>query len=152
MQYFDLILGILAWTTVFILVKPRRLKQLWPVGLVSLAALFGTELFFMALQMYGYENPLLPILGVPLGYLLFAGAGGIIALHFMPEAFGRKIVLITIFAFLLRWTDFLALRYGTHVHDTKFTAYHNFFQNFVIIALVVFISEGLFQTRIHNRR
>ena len=150
MRHFDLIVGTLAWAAVFFIMKPRRIIQLWPAGVVSVFMLLGSVLFFQSLQIFGYENPALPILGIPLGFLLLAAAGGIIAMNFMPEDFSKKLLLILVFAVALQIIDQLALSYGNHFHHNSFKWYHNLYQIFVTLSVFVFITEGLFGTKIHK--
>lgn len=149
-QLFDFLFPVITWIAVFIFVKPRRIVELLPIGIISMLALFLTELFFTSLHVYGYKDPILPIYGISVAWLILALGSGILLGHFLKPVFIKEVLLIAIFSLLARGMDYLELIYGTHFHNSL-QWYHNLSQNFVILAFVVWMAEGLYYDRIYRR-
>lgn len=140
-------MSFLIWIYILIFIKPYRIKQLLPVGILSTLILFCTALFFKTFNLYGFINPFLPVLGVPLFTLIWGFGTGIVVIHYMPREFYKKLVLISIFTVISRLVDFLALLTGYHFHN-NFQWYHVIIQDFVAISFLVFLAEGIFGKRI----
>lgn len=150
-QLLDFIFPVTTWIAVFILVRPKRILELFPVGIISMAALFGTDLFFTSMHVYGFANPILPIFGIPVLWPILALGSGILIGHFLKPVFIKKVILIVLFSLIARGIDFLEVLYGSHFHN-NFQWYHNLLQNFVILAFIVWVSEGLFYDRIYGKK
>lgn len=73
-KIYKLIYAVIVWAAALIIVKPKRILKLWSISLLAALALFETELFFTSLKQYKFNNPFLPIVGIPLFHLIW-GAG-----------------------------------------------------------------------------
>jgi hypothetical protein len=89
-------------------------------------------------------------MGIPL-FLVIWGAGiGIVVMHYMPDRFNKKIIVIAIFTLISILVDRLALLSGYHVHN-NFGLFHAIIQDFTAISIFVFLAEGFFGSRVRNR-
>lgn len=142
LRYYNVFFSILIWLYAFIFVKPARIKQLFPAGLLAALVLYCTAFFFGTLGAYGFINPFLPVLGIPFFLIVWGFGVGIVLMHYMPKEISKKLIVIAIFTLISRLADYLALLTGYHIHY-NFKWYNVIIQDFVAISLVVFLSEGL---------
>lgn len=80
-HYIHVIYSIIVWVAVFILIKPKHLRELLPVALFSVIVLFGAEVYTLTLGLGWFNNPFLPIVGVPLFHLVWGAGSGIIFMN-----------------------------------------------------------------------
>ncbi|OGO80021.1 MAG: hypothetical protein A2Y21_11530 [Clostridiales bacterium GWC2_40_7] len=149
LRYYNVFFSIIIWLYAFIVIKPKRIKQLLPVGLISALVLYCTSYFFGTLGAYGFIDPLLPVFGIPFFAIVWAAGIGIVVMYYMPKEFYKKIIVIAIFTVISRFIDYLALLTGYHVHY-NFKWFNVIIQDFTAISFLVFLSEGLFGKRIKN--
>ncbi|MCX8130566.1 MAG: hypothetical protein N3I35_10765 [Clostridia bacterium] len=147
LRYYAAFYTLLAVMYIAIFIKPQRIKQLLPVGLLSALVIFCQTLFFKLIGAYGFNNPILPIFGVPIFAIALGFCYGIIVMHHMPRQFHKKLLTITVFIIFTRLADMFATYTGYHVHY-NFHWYNVIVQDFAATSLIVFLSEGIFGKRI----
>lgn len=147
LRYYTLFYTIIAAVYIIIFIKPRRIKQLLPVGILSAAVLFCQTIFFEVIGIYGFKDPVLPILGMPFFVIILGFCYGIIVMHHMPGDFHKKLLVIAGFVLVTRLADELALYTGYHIHN-NFHWFNVIIQDFVATSFIVFLAEGIWGKRI----
>lgn len=150
LRYYAGFFTIFAVLYIIIFIKPERIKQMLPVGILSSGVLFCQTLFYEIIGAYGFKNPVLPIAGVPIFVITLGFCYGIIVMHHMPYEFHRKLLTIAVFVVLTRLADMFALYTGYHVHYNFFW-YNVIVQDFVGTSIIVFLAEGVFGKRVQHR-
>ena len=97
LRYYNVFFSIIVWLYALIFLKPARIKQLWPVGLIAALVLYITAFFFGTLGAYGFIDPFLSVLGIPFFVIVWAAGIGIVVIHYMPKEFYKKLIVIVIF-------------------------------------------------------
>ena len=148
-KYINLIYAVVVWVAVFILIKPGRIKRLLPLGILSALILFGVELYFMSLMMHKYNNPLLPIAGIPLFHLIWGAGSGIIFFNYLKKGFSKKLLVIFFFTILTQVFFYIANKVGSHTGLNGFNDMYHFILNFFTLSILAFFGEGLFGRNIY---
>ena len=143
-RYIDVIFSIVVWGVIFILLKPSRIKQLLPAALLSAIVLFITEEFVHALELTKFENPFLPILGIPFFHLVWGAGSGIIFINFLKKEFSKKVLIIFLFALLTGLFGYISEQTKSHMHMGKFNDLSNLILDFASLSILAWSSEGLF--------
>jgi hypothetical protein len=155
LRYWEsLIFSVIVWIAVFLLVDIKRIKELWPVGLVSSALIFFLSLYLSSIGLARFSMGFLPIYGIPFFHLVWTFGAGIILINFMHGDFLKRASLIFFFGVIALALDVFSVAVGGHIHSSNFNFLHSFI--FILTRLIVFvwIAEGLFEERIygHSKR
>ena len=148
-RYVNIINAVIVWAVVFIVIKPKRIKELLPIAVLSALILFVFEMFLHGLDLAMFNNPLLPIAGTPFFHLVWGAGSGLIFVYFMKEEFSKKIFVILIFALITGVFGFISEKVGNHSHLGKFNDLYNFAFDYVTLVFLIWIAEGLFMRRIY---
>ncbi|MCL5290222.1 MAG: hypothetical protein M1489_04200 [Firmicutes bacterium] len=153
MVYFaELIFAAIAWLGVLFVVKPTRIKELWPCGILGAAVVFETWLLLQGLHLSWFKDGFLPIAGVPIGQLLWGAAAGIFVAALLPLEFGGKIFIAIISTLLSSGFGYLSEHITRdHVHSRYFSDTENMVLDFIMLSLFIWFAEGLFHNRIHQK-
>lgn len=151
-KYIYLIYLLITLCAVFIIVKPKRIKELLPVAFVGIAILFLTEKYLLTLGLYEFSNALVPILGIPLFHLLWGIPAAIILMNFIPRKFAWKLLVILAFTLITMAFEYFPEHHGMARHLGKYGEIHDCIQDYISLILVVWFSEGLFGRHIHSRQ
>jgi hypothetical protein len=141
---------IITYGAVFILLKPKRIKEMLPIALVGIIVLFLTEEYLITVGLYKFPNAILPVFGIPLFHLLWAGAAAMIFMNFMPVGFSKKLLVILAFVLLTMIFEYFPEHHDKSLHLGKYSEIHDAIQDFISLILVVWFSEGFFSKRIHQ--
>jgi hypothetical protein len=146
-----IIFAVFVWGFALIFVKPKRIKELIPIAILGFVILFISEEFLITLDLYKFNKPWIPIFGIPLFHLIWGAGSGIVVLHYMRKDFARKIIILLFFTIVTLAFEFVAESVGAATHLGKFTEIHDVFEDFIILVLLVFISEGIWGERIYSK-
>lgn len=149
-QYINVVFAIIVWAAVFLLMKPQRIKALLPIGLLAAIVLFGAEMYFLSLGLHKYNNPFLPIAGIPLFHLTWSAGSGIIFAHFLKKEFSKKLVIIFIFTVLTMLFGYISDTVGNHTNMGSFNDVYHFILDFFILGVLAWVAEGIFKERIYS--
>ena len=150
-QYVDIIFSIIVWGVAFVLVKPKRVMEILPVSLVAMIILFGVDIFFTTIGLYRFNNPLLPIGGIPFFHLIWSAGGAIVIMHYMKKEFSKKLIMIFLFTIVSGLFGYISESVGGHTHLNNFNEVYNFVLDFVSLSFFIFVSEGLFGEKIYSK-
>lgn len=150
-QYIDIIFAIIVWAAALLLVKPKRIAELLPVSLIAVIVLFAVDIFFTTLGLYRFNNPLLPIGGIPFFHLIWSTGGAIVIMNYMKREFSKKLIMIFFFTIISGLFGYVSEVVGGHSHLNNFNEVYNIALDFVSLSFFVFISEGLFSERIYHK-
>lgn len=145
-----LIFAIVTWGFVFIVIKPMRVKELFPVAILSALVLFIGEYLLISLRLFVFNNPLIPIGGIPLFHLIWGAGGGLIGMNYMQKEFARKVVTIITFAIVTLPFEIISTSVGASSMINGFNLFYSFIINISGIVMIVWISEGLWGDRIYS--
>ena len=151
-QYIYITYLIITYGAAFILMKPKRIKEMLPIALIGIIVLFLTEEYLITLGLYKFPNAILPIFGVPFFHLLWAGAAAMIFMNFMPVDFAKKLLVILVFTLLTMLFEYFPEHHDKAQHLGKYSEIHDAIQDCISLILVVWFSEGLFGKRIHSNK
>lgn len=146
------IFAIVVWAVIFILIKPRRIKELLPIGLIAALILFTTDEILISLRAIKFNQPLLPIAGQPLFHLVWGAGGGILLINYLKEEFSKKLPIILFFGIATVFFEYVAETAGSYTTVREFTFTHDFLIDIFSLAFLVWVSEGLFGDLIYRRK
>ena len=149
-RYINIIFAIIVWLAVFILIKPQRIKALLPLGMLAAIVLFGVELYFKSLGLHKYNNPFLPVAGIPLFHLFWGAGSGIIFINYMKREFSKKLIIIMLFTILTGIFAYISDMIGNHANLKGFNDFYHIILNFATLSFLTWASEGLFGKRIYE--
>ena len=149
-RYIYILYVVITYGAAFILIKPKRIKELLPIAFIGIAVIFLTEEYLITLGLYQFPNAILPIFGIPLFHLLWAGAAAIIFMNYMPQGFMKKLLVILVFTVLTMIFKYFPEHHDVAQHLGMYSEIHDAIQDFISLILVVWISEGLFGKHIHS--
>lgn len=144
------IFAVIAWLAVLFFLKPKRIKELWPCGLLGAIVLFVTWLMLETLNLSWFIDGFLPIGGVPIFHLIWGIAGGILISSTLQKDFILKAAAVSAFTIISSAFGYVSEHITKdHAHNPVFTDIHNLVLDFVMISLFVWVAEGLFYNQIH---
>jgi hypothetical protein len=123
--------------------------RIWPIAILATLVLFGTELFFTTLNQYKFNNPFIPIYGIPLFHLIWGAGSGLIFVFFLKKEFWKKLVIILVFTIFVEIFEYISSQIGNHSMFGNYNIVYHFIQDFVILSFLAWISEGMFKERIY---
>jgi len=133
-SYINVLYAIIVWGTALIIIKPKRIMELWPISILAAFVLFGTELFFTNLNQYKFNNPFLPVAGIPLFHLIWGAGSGLIFIHFMKKEFGKKITIILVFTIIVELFGYFSFQVGNHSMFGNFNVVYHFVEDFIVLS------------------
>jgi len=143
-----IIYAVIVWGFLLIYIKPKRVKELLPVALISTVLLFSVEYFLISLKLYKFINPGISIGGIPIFHLAWGAGGGILVMHFMTKKFIEKVLLIVLFALITDGLERIVEAVGAASHLGKFTDIHEIFIDIIMLSTFVWISDSLWRKKI----
>lgn len=149
-KYTGLVFAIIVWSFILVFIKPHRAKQLLPVAMLSAIILFTAEYFLITLNLFKFNNPLLPIGGIPLFHLVWGAGSGIILIHFMKRELIKKVVLIIFFTIATLLFETISLAIGASSQLNNFTSFHSAIVDILMLITLTGISESLWAERIYS--
>ena len=150
--YIYLIYFIISVIVVIAFIKPKRIKELLPVAVLSVLLLFSIELLLIKLDLYRFNNPIVSIGGVPLFLLLWGATSGIVVMQLMNGTFLKKVITILLLTLAVLGLESISEYVNAASHLGKFNDIAEAFIDFITLVLLVWISEGLWGDRIHNKK
>lgn len=148
-RHINIIDAVIVWLAVFIIVKPKRAKELLPVAVLSMLVLFGIEMFVQALELTKFNNPFLPVAGIPLFHLLWGAGSGIIFVYFMKKEFIKKAFIIFVFTFIAGIFGYISEKIGNHSHMGNIHDTYNYILDYLTLVFLIWAAEGLFMKSIY---
>ncbi|MFZ5968373.1 MAG: hypothetical protein ACOYVK_14515 [Bacillota bacterium] len=142
---------IFTWVFVFIFIKPKRIKELLPISVLSILILTIVDVYIISLNLYRFNNPLINVLGAPLFHLLWAGAAGIVFINYMKPGFNRKFVMTVFFTIITLIIEFMSEKAGVASRLGDYSILHSAFLDFSTLVVLLWISEGLYGNRIYTK-
>ena len=139
-----------TWLLAFVVIKPRRIKELLPIAILSILALTLVDVYIISLGLYKFNNPLINVLGAPLFHLLWAGAAGIFFVNYMKQGFAKKFVMVVFFTIITLLLEFISERAGVASRLGNYSILHSAFLDFATLVILLWISEGLYGNRIYK--
>ena len=145
-----LIYSIIVWGALFLLVDIKRIKDLWPVGLLSSVLFFVLSIYLDSIGLARFREGFLPLFGLPFFHLVWTFAAGILLVSFLQRNFARNALVVLLFSILGLALDVISVMVGGHVHSTNFNFIHSFI--FILSRTVIFVwvAVGLFKEKIYE--
>lgn len=149
-RYLNVLYATIVWTAVLLLIKRRRIKELFPVAILSAGVIALQETFLISLHLHVFNNPFIPINNVPLFHFIFAAGSGLFMMNYMKREPNKKVFVILIFAAIITSFAFISNKIGCCSLLGKFTIIHNFYQNFLVLCFLTIISEAFLYKKIYT--
>lgn len=152
LRYMHVYYFIVTWLFAFIVIRPKRIKELFPISFISMVILAFVNFYIVTLGLYKYYSPVVNVFGVP-GFHIFWGAGaGLIFIHYMKPGFISKFLTVVFFTIVTLALEFIAEKAGVSSRLGDYTVIHSFFLDFSTLVVLLWISEGLYGDRIYKNR
>lgn len=151
-RWIYLIFAVVVWAAVFLLIKPQRIKELLPIGLIAAIVLYVIGSLLISLDVVKFKQDIFFFARQPIFYLLWGAGSGILLMNYIEKEFSKKIPLVILFALGALAFEHVAEILGAYKHVEKFTFTLTFIVNIFALSLLVWVSEGLFGDRIHKHK
>lgn len=152
LRYTHVAFMIFVWLYVFIFIKPKRIKDLLPIGLLALIIIFVTEEFLISLGLYQFNKPLINVFGTPFYHLIWSAGSGIIYMNYMKKEFVKQVLVVLLFTLLTLGFEYLAEKAGVASHLDGYKETHQFLVDLAALVILKWVSIGLFGDRIFRER
>lgn len=149
-KWINVIYAFSLWVLVFLLIKPQRIKELLPVGVIAAIILFSVQFILISLGLIKFNKAWIFILGVPLLNPLWGAAAGILVMNYMKQDFSKKIPMLLFFSIISEAAAYIAVRVGNLSFLGNFNVFYDFILAFVSLLVLTQISEGLYKERIYK--
>lgn len=150
-RYIYVIYFVISLIVVIIFIKPKRIKELLPVSVLSALILFLIEFTLIKLEVYRFNNPIVSVAGVPLFLLLWGAISGMVVMQLMKKEFLLKLIIIILLTLSVLGLEAISEYIGAASHLGKFNNVIEAYFDFLTIVLLVWISEGLWRDRIYKQ-
>ncbi|MEG6523205.1 hypothetical protein [Desulfotomaculum sp. 1211_IL3151] len=144
------IYAIVLWVLVFVLIKPQRIKELLPIGIIAAAILFMVEYVLISLGLIQFNKGWVLVAGVPLLNPLWGAAAGILVISYMKDDFSKKIPILLFFTIIAEIASYVAIKVGNLSFLGNYSILYDFLLNFVVLLILTQICEGLYGKRIYK--
>ena len=152
LRYTHVVFMIIVWAYIFVFIKPNRIKDLLPIGIIALIVIFIIEEFVISLKLYQFNKPLINVLGTPFFNLIWGAGSGIVFMNYMKKEFLKQIPIVLFFALLTLGFEYIAEIAGVASHHGNYKEIHQFFIDFLALLLVKWISIGIFGNRLFKNQ
>jgi hypothetical protein len=149
-KWINPIYALLTWVIVFVLIKPKRILELLPVGIIAAILLFAVQLVLISLNLIKFSKGWILVSGIPLLNPLWGAAAGIIVLNYMKEDFSKKTPLILFFSAISEITTYIASQVGNISFIGRYNVFYDYILTFAMLLILTQISEGLYGNRIYK--
>ncbi|SHK37514.1 hypothetical protein [Desulforamulus aeronauticus] len=143
--------AVILWILVFILIKPPRIKELLPVGIIAGIILFVVEYVLISLGLMQFNKGWILVAGVPLFNPIWGIAAGILVMQYMKQDFSKKIPMILFFTIIVEIAVYVAIEVGNMSLLGRYNLFYDFLVNFVVIVVLTHLAEGLYGQRIYRK-
>jgi hypothetical protein len=150
-RYVEVIYSLIVWSFALIFIKPRRIKELLPVGILSAIILFFSFTFLISLQVYKFNFAMLWIYDIPVFFLVWGFGSGIIYIHYLKKHFNWQFPITLLFTAVTLLLEFFAEKLGVATHLGSFTELHEAYLDFLSLAALLWISNGLWGNTIFGK-
>lgn len=150
-RFVELAYSVIVWSFALIFIKPRRIKELLPVGIISTIILFFSFTFLISLNVYRFNVALLWIYDVPIFFLVWGFGSGIIYIHYLKKYFNWQFPIILLFTVFTLLFEFFAEKLGVAKHLGSFTELNEAYLDFLTLVTLLWVSNGLWGNRIFGK-
>lgn len=147
-DYPYIVYSIISWGYVFIFIRWKGIKRLWPASILGALLIFISFFWLISVGIYKTNITLLPIFGVPFFFIFWGAGNGIIFANYIREKVYQRIFLILGFAGLTVLFEFFVEYYKRVEHLGKFNDVYEYIFDVIILSTFVFIATNLFGKRL----
>ncbi len=151
-SWINIIYALFLWVVVFLLIKPYRIKELLPIGILGAFLLFSVQLTLISLNLLKFNNGVFYIYGIPLFNPVWGAAAAILVMNYMKQNFLWKIPTLLLFTAIATTTTYFALDVGNISFLGKYNIFYDAVLNFFVLLILTHISEGLFGKTLYNKK
>lgn len=149
-KWINPIFAILTWVVVFALIKPKRVLELLPIGIIAAILLFAVQLVLISLNLIKFNKGWILVSSVPLFNPIWGAAAGIIIMNYMKQDFSKKIPLLIFFSAVSEIAAYIAIAVGNMSFIGQYSVFYDYILSFAMLLILTQISEGLFGNRIYK--
>lgn len=135
----------------FMLIKWDRIKQLFPIGVLSMVLLLIFQESTISLNLLKYEPDVAMILDIPVFQYIWAFATSILLISFIEEDWLKKVPVIVAFSVYSIILAFIADTFQDIHYLNGFNLFYDLGLTLTVFSFGVWLSEGLFKERIHSK-
>ncbi|MFZ5643103.1 MAG: hypothetical protein ACOY46_05900 [Bacillota bacterium] len=135
----NLVWATMLWVLVLLLVPLERIKQLWPVAVITMLWFFSVNYFFINWGYYRFTHIIISFLGVPLIQNLGGAAGGILLMNWMRPSPLIKIFIVVLAAAFFNLSEYVFRLFGAFVYGNGFNPLLSFILHLAMISILVWL-------------
>lgn len=145
-KYYNPIAAVAVWAAVFLIIKPKRIKRLLPVGIYGLILMLAIELIAKTVGNYKFTTGLVMVAGTPLFHFPFGLGSVLLVAHFLglQKDFNMKLLVILIFAVIDQMVFLGAVLVGNVSVSPHFPPLAKMFRDVMTLSFFAFTAEGWF--------
>lgn len=150
-DYPFIVYSLITWSFILIFIKVKIVKILWPIALLGGGILFIATYWLTSINLYMFNNPFLPILGIPFFYILWGTANGLIFAYYYSEKSILRFISVFGFSALVVLTEALVEIVDKGQHLGKFNNLYEYIFNVFILCTLYFLMTNLFKNRLARK-
>lgn len=147
-DYPYIVYSILTLAYVFIFIRWKGIKRLWPASILGASLIFIAFFWLISVGVYKTDITLIPIFGVPGFFIIWGAANGIVFANYIRDKFYQKVLLILGFAGITVLLESFVEYYKRVEHLGKFNDVYEYIFDVMILTVFVFTATNLFGKRL----
>lgn len=151
-DYPYVVYSILGWGFILIFIRLKPIKRLWPIGIMGALILFVSTKWLVTAGVYKFNIDFLPIMGIPFFYLLWGASSGVVFGFFYRKKLYIKALLIFGFPLVVLGLEQLVENVGRVEHLGKFTIWHEYIFDVIILMTLAYVMENIFPNRLKDNQ
>ena len=150
-KWINPVYAIIVWVVMLLLIKPKRIWELAPIGILASMLIFVGQQSLFSLNLLRYNKGLIILAGIPLFQYFWAFAFGIIMINYMQQEWHKKLPIIALFAIISVLHGYIASTIGNLSYLNGFNVLYDLGLTFLVFSFGVWIAEGMFKERIYSK-
>jgi len=147
-SYPYVVYSIISWGYIFIFIRIKGIKRLWPISILSALLIFGATYWLVSVGLYKINIDFLPVFGIPFFFILWGAGNGIIYANYFGEKTYQRILAILGFSAVATVFEYILEHYKKIEHIGKYNEVHEFIFDAFILSTLAFLMMTLFKGRI----
>lgn len=147
-DYPYVVYSIISWAFVFIFIRWKGIKRLWPAAILGAVIIFASLYWLIAVGVYKSNITVIPVFGIPFFLILWGAGNGIILANYIRGKAYQRILLILAFAAITVGFESLVEHYKKVQHMGRFNDVYEYVFDVFILSAFIFLATNLFRKRL----
>ena len=151
-DYPHVVYAIIAWGYIFAFIRLKGIKRLWPMSIFGSCFLFGATYWLTTIGLYKFNEIFMPIMGIPLFYIIWGAASGLIFAYYLGEKLVHRLIAILAFSGIVVFMENFVEDINGAEHLGKFNIIYEYTFDVMVLATFAFLITNLFKRRLSVKR